>query len=429
MNRKVKFIALAAGLAAMFAFAGCGSKKPEVAASASIGGDAGAEGTEAADSKDDPAAQPSDELEPEANTGDVDFPEPPKRSSSGRKPIKFKMSVKKAYVLPLSEDGRCWDECSKDAKNTLVDALSQLSGDQFGSAAKALKTAMGAKDSAQILPDIYLHIDCGFGQDFTTFKASAEDRLDAKWRGAKETMKIDPEDECAISVWDADKDENDELLGYTVVKPIKKADAGELILRSEDEDMGQVFMVEIFFDQLDGPSVWGQPASAPAAAPVATPKPEPKPQPDTKPSPSVPSYTPKPKPGAAAYQVVVVKANLKNKKDDGQSWDTKIPFVGKDGTLPDPFVQGYVNGYQSEHPFMETTSVKDKLYNVWNETGEVKLKGTDKIHFMVWDKDKVDHDLMGECIADNMDSVRSGAEIVLRSCGQVDFIVVKFIKK
>jgi hypothetical protein len=135
-------------------------------------------------------------------------------------------------------------------------------------------------------------------------------------------------------------------------------------------------------------------------------------------------------PGASTYVVEIVKANLKKTKEDGQKWDTKIPFVGKnDDVMPDPFVQAYVNGYQSENPFMTTGNGSNTYYYEWRAKGQTTLKSSDKIHFMVWDKDKVDSDLMGECITDTIAKIPLGKDIVLRNCGQVDFIAFKITKK
>ena len=63
--------------------------------------------------------------------------------------------------------------------------------------------------------------------------------------------------------------------------------------------------------------------------------------------------------------------------------------------------------------------------NEWRESAGVNLRSTDKIHFMVWDKDKVDHDLMGECITNPIGNLAKGQAITLRGCGQVDFLVFK----
>ncbi len=289
---------------------------------------------------------------------------------------------------------------------------------------------MGAKGIKDALPDIYVHINCGFGQEYTTSKASAEDRLAARWLGAKEIMKLDQNDNCAISIWDADDDNNDEMLGSVTVKLVQKANSGEVIIRGDDEDFGQVMMIELFLEALGKPPATKKPVPGPVATtPIVQPPAEKKAKTETKPTPSPEPYSPKVVPGASQYRVAVIKANLKSKKDDGQPWDTKIPFIGKGGVLPDPYVRVYVNGYQSEHPFMETSSVKDKLYNVWNETGETSLKDSDKIHFMVWDKDKIDHDLMGECITNTVGKLHLGSEIVIRNCSQVDFLVVKVTRK
>jgi hypothetical protein len=397
MKKSILLIALALGLSIAL-LAGCGSKQP------------GAE----ADAGPDLAAA----LEPEADTGDAEYPEPPKNTAA-RNPLKFNVSVNKALVLPLSEDGKCWDPCSTDAKDALVDSLTQLSGDQFESAAKALTTVMGAKNSKEVLPDIYVYIDCGYGQTYTTSKSSAEDRLSAYWRGAKEVLKIDPQDSCAISVWDADEDGNDELLGDVVLQPIQQAEAGTLTIRGDKVGFGQVFLVELYLDQMEGESVWGG-GGTDSTQPT-------QPGEETKPSPGSTPVTP-PAAGASTYKVEVVKANLKKTKEDGQPWDAKIPFVAG-GVLPDPFVEAYKNGYQSEHPFMETSVAQEKLYYEWRETGEVNLTASDKIHFMVWDKDKIDHDLMGECITGSVGGLKLGSEIVIRDCGQVDFLVVKITKK
>jgi C2 domain len=413
---------------------GCGSKKPEVSGAASIGdADGGVEGDEGEEGAADEG--PADEgaangMLPEADTGDDDFPEPPKNENK-RKALSFRVSLKKAYVLPLSEDGDCWDECSKDAKEAMIDALSDLSGEQFGSAAKALGTVMGAKGFKDVLPDIYVHIDCGYGQDFTTSKTSAENKLTARWRGVKESLMLDPNDQCAVSVWDGDEEGNDELIGSTIFSFAEKGDQGSIILTADEDDLGQVFMVELFFDQREGASVWGGGvATAPAAQPETKPE---ETRPETKPEikPSEPIVPAKPAgPQKARYKVEVLKANLKRTKDDGQKWDTKIPYIGKAGDeMPDPYVEVYINGYQSENPFMSTVAAKNTMYYEWKKSGEASLLGTDKLHFMVWDKDKIDPDLIGECITKPVENLSLGSALVIRGCGQVDFVVVKVTKK
>ncbi|MDJ0765925.1 MAG: C2 domain-containing protein [Myxococcota bacterium] len=404
MMKQRVFAAIAVGLMCSLMSMGCGSKKPKgtTADGAEADGGLGEDGKEA-----------------EADTGPVTYPEPPTANAADRNPIKFSVSLSKAYVLPLSEDGRCWDRCTPEAKETMVDALTSLSGDQFASAGKALATALSAKGAKDALPDLYVYIDCGFGQTLTTSKSSAEDRIVTTWRGAKETLKLDPNDYCAVSVWDADDDDNDELIGDATVQLLKATKTGEVILTGADADFGQVFMVQLFLDQQEGDSIWQTDPSGSETDPSGS---ETTPSGET--TPSIPS-----EPGKTAYKIEVVKANFKDKKDNGKPWDTKVPFLGGGGTLPDPFVAAYVNGYQSEHPFMETSSTQDKTYSEWREVGVVNLKNSDKIHFMVWDKDKVDHDLMGECISDKVGNLRLGTEISIRNCSQVDFLVFKITKR
>lgn len=387
-------------LVAAFALAGCGSKKNK------------------AKNADDAEAT---DIEPEADTGPVEYPEPPANSAT-RNPNRFKVSVRKAYVLPLAADGRCFDECHKDIKALYVENLPSLSGEQFGSAAKALATTVGAKGGLESLPDLYVHIDCGSGQELTTHKTSAQNQLTARWRGAEENLNLDVNDQCAISVWDADDDNQDELIGDTVANLISLAKGGVVTISSEDAEFGQVYMVELYLEQLDGtpviggaPAAGGQTGSGGSTAGGTTGS-----------GGTGSSGGSTPASGSGAYQVEIVKVNLKEKKKDGQPWDTKVPFVGSaSDVIPDPFVSAFVNGYQSAQPFMKTEPANNTLYAEFGTTGSVDLQPGDKIHFMVWDKDKLDHDLAGECISDSVGSLSLGQEITIRDCGQVDFVVFK----
>ncbi len=375
----------------------------------------------------------ADGMEEEANTGPMEYPEPPRVDAEGRNPLKYTVSIKKAYVLPLSEEGACWDSCPTENKPTLIDALPNLAGEQFAAAGKALQTALSASDLNYILPDIYVHVDCGFGQEFTTSKASAEDRIVARWQGAKEILKLDPNDYCAISVWDADEDDNDEKIGAVDVKLLKATTTGEVFLSGDDEDFGQVVMLEIFLDQHEGTPVWQGGGTTPGGTtpggttPGGTTPGGTTPG-GTTPSPGSSTTPPPAHPGQHPYIVEVIKANMKAKKSDGKPWDTKIPFMAG-GVMPDPYVEGYVNGYRSENPFMSTSVAGETTYKEWRETGGVNLRPDDKIHFMVWDKDKVDPDLMGECISNPVQNLPIGSEIVIKNCSQVEFFVFKLHKQ
>lgn len=410
---------------------GCGSKK------AKVKGGESAEGADAGAASGDDAQTAETGMEPEANTGPTEYPEPPRRSAADRNPNSFKVSVKKAYVLPLSEDGACFDECSKETKEMLIEALPGLAGEQFGSAAKALTTAVGAKGAKEALPDLYVHVNCGAGQELTTHKTSAENRLAGNWRGGGKTLKLDINDQCAISVWDADDEGDDELIGDTLVPIFEVAKDGVAVITSEENDFGQVYMVELFLDQLDGASVWTKPDTASGSGGSAT-----TPTPNTgsgssgssggssSSKPADPTPTPPDASGAARYTVEIVKANLKKTKKTGEKWDIKLPFVGKAGDeAPDPMVWAYINGYQSEEPFMKTNAASNTFYTEWRKSGDVKLKPGDKIHFKVWDKDKADNDFMGECISDPIGSLTSGQKITFRECDRVDFLVVKITRK
>jgi hypothetical protein len=384
----------------------CGGKKGEINNGASKGEDDTA-GTDSGNTQSD--------LLPEAETGPVEYPKPPARSAASRNPVKFEVSLKKAYVLPLSEDGSCFDPCTEETKNTMADALPGLVGDQFGSAAKALTTSLGAKGGKDALPDIYVHIDCGFGQEIDTNKTGAENRLAANWRGVSETLKLDAKDSCAVSVWDADDDGQDELIGDTVVELVAAAQDGTVTVSSESNDFGQVFVVELFLEQLEGTPVLDTPSGEGSSGSSGS---------------SGGSSDSSASSGDGSYYVEIVKADIREKKQDGQKWDAKLPFVGKAGDeAPDPFVHAYVNGYQSETPFLKTQAAQNTTSVEWNQGATVKLSASDKIHFMVWDKDTADHDLIGECISASTSSLRTGTEITLKDCGQVASLVFKISRR
>lgn len=366
------------------------------------------------DKKDANEADDVSNLEDEANTGPADYPQPRRGSDANRNPIRFEVSFVSAYVLPLSQDGKCWDPCTPEAKAKFVDALPSLGSDNPGSAAKALTTAIAAQPGSEkiieAMPDLYAHIDCGYGNELTTSKTLNMDRLGAKWRNAREEFKMDPQDECAISIWDNDADNDDELLGDFSIKIIQESKNGELVVTASNEEMGQVVLVELFIEQLEGSSVLGggqtggqtggssQSGDGAQSGGGAT--------------------------GTGQYAVEVIKAEIQPTKSNGQTWDAKIPFVSS-GIDPDIAVEVYVNGYQSEKPFMETPIGQEQTYFEWRATGRTDIQSTDYLHFVVWDRDKVDHDLVGECKSASISQIPLGQEITLNNCGQVKYLVFK----
>lgn len=363
------------------------------------------------------------DLLPEAQTGPVDFPSP-RRSAAERTPMRFELSVERVYVLPLSEDGKCWDACPADGKNKFAEALPSLGGDNVASAVKAFMTSLAASEGSEpiikALPDLYVNVDCGNGNELRTGKGQNEDRLLGRWNNAREEMKLSHEDECAIGVYDADEDGQDELVGEVYTKPLKEANRGELILTAANKEMGQVVRLELLLTQLEGTSVWeggsGTSGGSSSGSGTVVSGGGTSPGGGGAVSPS----------GPAGYYVEVIKAEVQPKKKNGQAWDTKIPFKGKAGDeMPDPFVQAYVNGYKSEKPFFQTEAKENIQSAQWNQRGEAALNPNDRIHFFVWDKDMADHDLIGECISEPLSSIPLGQEVVIRGCGQVNSISFK----
>jgi hypothetical protein len=136
-----------------------------------------------------------------------------------------------------------------------------------------------------------------------------------------------------------------------------------------------------------------------------------------------------------------IKAEIKQAKKDGKDWDmavkeggggglldmAKKALASADGKEPDVYVEAWFNGYLSQEPFVTTSVKKDTYYPVWNESGGLTLKDTDFINFMVWDKDPVNPDLIGECKTKPLGQQGMG-EIKLENCGQVVYLVVKITK-
>jgi len=365
-------------------------------------------------------------LEPEANTGPVEYPEPPRRSSSSRTPVRFDVSLQKAYVLPLSADGKCFDPCSTEVKTNMIDALPGLAGNQFASAAKALTTSVGAKNGTDSLPDIYVQIDCGFGQVLNTTKAGAENRLLGTWRGASAILELDPDDQCAISVWDADDDGQDELIGDTVAQIVRLSKDGNVVISSDAGDFGQVFMVELFIEQQGGAPVTNPSTGTDSGSGSSSDSSSGSSSGSSGSSSTAPSAGS----GQDEYYVEVLRANVKEKKADGQAWDMKLPFVGKAGDeAADPFVTAWVNGYKSEKAFLATNPGTNQNFMQWNQGASTRMNPGDKIHFMVWDKDTADHDLVGECISDAVGVLSQNTEITVRNCGQVEALIFKITRK
>jgi hypothetical protein len=278
--------------------------------------------------------------------------------------------------------------------------------------------AVGAAGGADALPDVFVNIRCGHGQGHSTNKGVAKNKLVATWTYENKSMSLDDRDECAISVWDAD-DDGDEEIGRVVVPlaQLAKSGGGKAIVYGAETAFGQVYSLEIGLtpkDQAGGTTGGGTTGGG------------------GKPEVNVPK---------AQYTVEIIKAEIKKTKKDGKEWDlaagaggggglldmAKKALAAADGKDPDVYVEAWFNGYLSQEPFVTTTVKKENYYPVWNESGGLTLKDTDFINFMVWDKDAVNPDLIGECKTKPL-GVQGMGEIKLENCGQVAYLIVKITK-
>jgi hypothetical protein len=403
-------------LLAILLAAGCGSTKPEVTQITVDGGmvtaDPGpAPAVEPADTgggtaetpaapKEEPAAPKTEPAAPKAEK--AKYPTPPANTGS-RNPQKYVVSITKVLVLPIKDDGSCWDECSANANQAAAGVASQVGGggaNEFELGAKGLEIALKALKGTESLPDVFAHIDCGNGQRILAPANAGWNRLEAKWDNAKKEMSLDANDQCALSVWDQD-DVGDEKVGQIVFAPLQRLGGAERItILGTKEAFGQVFLAEIGFKSLQ-PAGGGTGGTGGGASGGA-----------------------KPGVAQALYTVEVIKAKIRDKKKDGSSWDA---FVGKPA---DGLVEVYVNGYVSPKPFATTPVVKDNQQPVWNYKGSEVLKDTDRLHFMVFDKDAADDDLVGECKTEPIAKQKLAADgtLVLKDCGQVESLEVRIVK-
>ncbi len=127
------------------------------------------------------------------------------------------------------------------------------------------------------------------------------------------------------------------------------------------------------------------------------------------------------------YLVEVSKVLIDKVNGDGGRWDVRIPGTS-DGVLCDPYVEVYVNGYKSPKPAMTTTVARDTVYHEWRQAQRVKASKSDKLAFMVWDKDAVNPDLIAECWTDKIENIKLGKKITFRDKASIVFLVVKVSK-
>ncbi|MCK9461665.1 MAG: C2 domain-containing protein [Proteobacteria bacterium] len=434
------FASLIALLALALAAPGCGSKKPKhkTAADADAGVDAGDEeeiagdtsgedtGSEPADTGSEPAdtgSEPADTGSETPAKGPAVFPPAPANDFSGRSTKDYLISIRKAQVLPAKGTGECWDECDGKAQTAIGTAVGQLgalpptSQGAFDTPAKVLQMAVGVAGGTDALPDVFVHIRCGHGQGHVTNKGAAKNKIAPTWTYENKTMSLDERDVCAISLWDAD-DDGDEEIGRVEVPLVQRANSGggKAVIFGAEDGFGLVYSLEIGVKAKDaaGGGTTGGGTTGGGKAEVNVPK--------------------------AQYTVEIVKAQIQKTKKDGKEWDA-APKQGSGGILGalagaaaavdgkdvDAYVEAWFNGYLSQAPFITTSVKKENYYPVWNESGGLTLKDTDFINFMVWDKDAVNPDLIGECKTKPL-GVQGMGEIKLEKCGQVDYLIVKITK-
>ncbi len=121
------------------------------------------------------------------------------------------------------------------------------------------------------------------------------------------------------------------------------------------------------------------------------------------------------------YVVEISKGLFHKTKEDGSQWDKWTP---KDNKLCDPYIEAYVNGYQSPKPFMVAKKQQDTVYHEWRYKQSVTLKPSDKLVFMCWDKDLIDPDFIGKVETKRISDLTLGKKYVYRHHGRIQFLVI-----
>ena len=419
------FVSLIGVLVLALAAPGCGSKKPKhkTASDADAGVDAGDEEEIAGDTTggEDTGSENTDTGSETPTKGPAVFPPAPVNDFSGRTTKEYLISIRKAQILPAKDTGGCWDDCDGKAQTAIGTAVGQLgalppaSQAAFDTPAKVLQMAVGVAGGTEALPDVFVHIRCGHGQGHLTNKGAAKNKIVPTWNYENKTMSLDERDECAISVWDAD-DDGDEEIGRVVVPLVQRAKSGgsKAVIFGAEDGFGLVYSLEIGVQAKDAAGGGG--TGGGGKTDVNVPK--------------------------AQYTVEVIKAEIKKTKKDGTEWDKDTSkkaggggilgalagaAAAADGKDPDVYVEAWFNGYLSQAPFVTTSVKKENYYPVWNESGGLTLKDTDFINFMVWDKDLVQPDLVGECKTKPL-GIQGMGEIKIENCGQVAYLIVKITK-
>ena len=127
--------------------------------------------------------------------------------------------------------------------------------------------------------------------------------------------------------------------------------------------------------------------------------------------------------GEGHYIVEIVSARIKDSKESGEKWDLALPY-NQDKSPCDPYVAAYVNGYQSPQPFLTTNVKKDETKPRWSSRAAIKLLPKDKVVFYLFDKDKYNDDLIGECISLTGEELGLGGTYHFRNCSRVEELTV-----
>lgn len=264
------------------------------------------------------------------------------------KPQNYRVVLLDARILPVNEQGNCWDLCSRRVARELKSIADRLAQNKTFTP-KAVRAAFAAATrepnvylKGSRMPDPYAVVHFRHQQMLRSQPIS--DTLFPRW-GASEQVMLGDVEHVTISVWDKDLLKKDDLIGQ--VGPIRipsiyLKQGGIWRLRFQ-----QVFEFRMLFVPL--------PASA------------------------------KEKFQPGLYRILVHGATIAPKKPDGRNWDA---FRG----LPDPYAVLIIGKHRFQTPVVPNT-----LSPQWSFFTQVYLQGTERFIYQVYDKDINRDDLIGSC--------------------------------
>lgn len=292
-------------------------------------------------------------------------------SGTAKADADYRVVVVGAKIFPTKENKACWDPCMPRART----ALSSLSQKLASFSPQYSWTTVMQDQDKQLqgskLPDPYAVLRFSNGKQIKTHVI--QDNLQPHW-GTTDLVSLSQQDTLSIAVYDKDLNRDDLIGQYPATRLPKDilAQGGTLNLRFQ-----HVFEMQILFIRLKTNVLR--------------------------------RFIP------GRYRITIKNAQLSPRKMDGRSWDIF-------GGAPDPFAVIQLGHHQIKTPHRPNT-----IHPEWNYSKELYLYGNERFTFSVYDRDLVQHDLVGSCFFNQLQFAPMLNRSLFRwKCKQIEQITIEF---